>query len=917
MNVITISLGQGGCIDAPLLLGYAGENDVEAVDFDFSAWAEAYGEGSLALELMRASDTAPYPAVLTIDGTVARWTVSDVDTARSGPGVAQLVYKVDGKVKKSMVFKFFVGSSIRESGDEDPWGPILDRMEEILAEVQRQAAAADQSAEAAGGSAQNAEAWAVGERGGEPVPAEDPTHANNAKYYAEQAGETAREFAEETAPAAVRAVNEAGAANVQQINEAGTAALEVIGTARTGALDAIGTEKTGALNAIDTAGQTAGSAVDTAKTDAVQAVNTTKTDALTAVGNAQTAAVGAVRQEGTTQQDAVKQKGEDALAELQEYADLPGEVDALKTAVDTKAPAIYNTASGSIASFDDGADNMPLKGLTVNIEPVQTGEGDPSPENVRPITGWTGCNVEHAAKNLGNFADNKSIANSGFIAAVDGRVATVDPVVINPGCTYKAVCNDASVKVILAVWNGDTLVRRTASLNVGTVLDTAGGTHFYVSCYKTDPVTVDGVKPMIVFADETDLTYEPYAGNIYDITFPTEAGTVYGGTLDVVNKKLTVDRAIVTVTEAGKLTVGNEFAYFRPQPRPAYPNVIDPISNCTDSITITSNQYIRFNDRMGDESAEEYLSRHGGSITVVYEITPIVYDLSDVPKITTLLGTNNIWADTGDVTVEYAVDTETYVDGNTDAIRDMIAGVETGTTVSKAYTVGQLLIADDTLYKVIAPEGIASGGTLTPGTNVQVTTVADELADTGNRITALDTQVNADIASLKAETTELGILQPLSLLSMADYGEDEEKVLTYRRVKKVGNRFYTSMSSPSTTYRFFRLFGGMSVFDAWASNDFSFDNSIAIPSVTGCEVYAVCRYKHISGGGNPTRIDFIEVDAENNVTLHNGPYITGPGIFMVKLDPAKHFNADLYSRNAAKVDEVEISLIAFPTITTT
>lgn len=587
MNVITISLGQGGCIDAPLLLGYAGENDVEAVDFDFSAWAEAYGEGSLALELMRASDTAPYPAVLTIDGTVARWTVSDVDTARSGPGVAQLVYKVDGKVKKSMVFKFFVGSSIRESGDEDPWGPILDRMEEILAEVQRQAAAADQSAEAAGGSAQNAEAWAVGERGGEPVPAEDPTHANNAKYYAEQAGETAREFAEETAPAAVRAVNEAGAAKVQQINEAGTAALEVIGTARTGALDAIGTEKTGALNAIDTAGQTAGSAVDTAKTDAVQAVNTTKTDALTAVGNAQTAAVGAVRQEGTTQQAAVQKKGEDALAALQEYADLPGEVDALKTAVDTKAA------------------------------------------------------------------------------------------------------------------------------------------------------------------------------------------------------------------------------------------------------------------------------------------------------------------------------------------RNLIAGIETSMTASKAYSAGDMLIVGNTLYKVIAPEGIASGATLTPGTNVKVTTAADELADTGNRITALDTQVNADIASLKAETTELGILQPLSLLSMADYGEGETIGATGRDVIKVGNKFTTRYRSSSTTYKYIRLFGGMSVFDAWANNDFSFDNSIAIPSVTGCEVYAVCRYKHISGGGNATRIGFIEVDAENNVTLHNGPYITGPGIFMVKLDPAKHFNADLYSRNAGKVDEVEISLIAFPTIPTT
>lgn len=46
-----------------------------------------------------------------------------------------------------------------------------------------------------------------------------------------------------------------------------------------------------------------------------------------------------------------------------------------------------------IASFDDGADNVPVKELIIDIESVQSGSGDPSPDNVRPITGWTGCNV--------------------------------------------------------------------------------------------------------------------------------------------------------------------------------------------------------------------------------------------------------------------------------------------------------------------------------------------------------------------------------------------------------------------------------------------------------------------------------------------------------------------------------------------
>lgn len=48
-----------------------------------------------------------------------------------------------------------------------------------------------------------------------------------------------------------------------------------------------------------------------------------------------------------------------------------------------------DTASGSIASFEDGAEDVPVKSLSVTIEPVQSGTGDPSPSNIRPISGHT------------------------------------------------------------------------------------------------------------------------------------------------------------------------------------------------------------------------------------------------------------------------------------------------------------------------------------------------------------------------------------------------------------------------------------------------------------------------------------------------------------------------------------------------
>lgn len=61
------------------------------------------------------------------------------------------------------------------------------------------------------------------------------------------------------------------------------------------------------------------------------------------------------------------------------------------------------TASGAIASFDDGADGVPVKALTVNIELVQEGSGNPSPDNVRPITPRTDLNINCSGADTSDF----------------------------------------------------------------------------------------------------------------------------------------------------------------------------------------------------------------------------------------------------------------------------------------------------------------------------------------------------------------------------------------------------------------------------------------------------------------------------------------------------------------------------------
>jgi len=56
-----------------------------------------------------------------------------------------------------------------------------------------------------------------------------------------------------------------------------------------------------------------------------------------------------------------------------------------------------------------------------------------------------------------------------------------------------------------------------------------------------------------------------------------------------------------------------------------------------------------------------------------------------------------------------------------------IGNIESGTTASRAYSVGELVYYNDSLYDVITP--IANGATFTIGTNIKATNISDKLKD--------------------------------------------------------------------------------------------------------------------------------------------------------------------------------------------
>lgn len=228
---------------------------------------------------------------------------------------------------------------------------------------------------------------------------------------------------------------------------------------------------------------------------------------------------------------------------------------------------LIKTVKGAIAHVTDAL-AMPAIGLKCEINPLQAGTGDPSPTNVRPISGWTGCNI-HISRAM------------------------------------------------------------------------SGGT-------------------------------------VYPITFPDSAGTVYGGTLDVVNKKLAVEYKKYVLTPDLTYVPNSD----RPNALSVYVKITEKSNDVVDlycnqlkvmesgardstvpAINMSSSKYslvIAF-PKPTVETYEDITNKiielynAGTPIEVVYKLqTTIVYDLSDIPEITTLLGENNIWHDAnGDTELTY------------------------------------------------------------------------------------------------------------------------------------------------------------------------------------------------------------------------------------------------------------------------
>lgn len=229
---------------------------------------------------------------------------------------------------------------------------------------------------------------------------------------------------------------------------------------------------------------------------------------------------------------------------------------------DLEKVMVTDTASGAIASFPDGSDLLPALSLVANIVPKQSGTGTPSPENIRPISGWTEVTV--------------------FVSPTEDE-------------------EDATT--------------HTTSL----------GRNVYGG-------TVDVVR-----------------GTLTD-----KMGIVDMGTLNWINHSSGVFWAIVNGKKKGVSNIVCS-RYETSQ--------LAGVGNLQNNQIVGENGglavYVK-DTRFTTDTAEFKAAMSG--VQLCYELaTPTTYQLTP-QQINTLAGVNNVWADSGDCSIEYYADTKLYID---------------------------------------------------------------------------------------------------------------------------------------------------------------------------------------------------------------------------------------------------------------
>ena len=367
---------------------------------------------------------------------------------------------------------------------------------------------------------------------------------------------------------------------------------------------------------------------------------------------------------------------------------------------------IYDEISGSLVEFDTPI-SAPLAELIVDINPVQDLHGQDAPYPAGGGKNKLNPNVvgyDFATWLEYNTAEEKYTIKQGSGLAPSpipinnpiqsGTEVTVSVFVESGQYTTGYISIGGYHNSSPPSWQGGSINLPLNTNLAGKVYTTTGTTtadldSLEIFVYSTPTITTNIVfRVQIEIGATTPTEWSPYSNicpitgwtgcevwvkDEYDTSLPATATvtfpdgqTVYGGTVDFTTGLLTVDRASVDLGTLDWTLSGSRFQSnsliedIKTSPTDYFSYLLCSILKPDNSPITTQtkdNTIATYNKRLyalasayGDATA--FKNAMNGQ-QLVYELaTPITYQLTP-QEIITLVGVNNIWADTGDVSVKY------------------------------------------------------------------------------------------------------------------------------------------------------------------------------------------------------------------------------------------------------------------------
>lgn len=215
---------------------------------------------------------------------------------------------------------------------------------------------------------------------------------------------------------------------------------------------------------------------------------------------------------------------------------------------DIYVPKLITSSSNSTISISSKLE-LPMQHAKVLFQPAQTGSGNPSSSNVRPIKGYSSISLQMYKKNIYDYqniviADQKIRNNSGVETNDTMEAYTKTPIPVKPGSviTISGVPNDNTTKRIYYLDSTQSWISRDDhSYDYSKITATIPSNCYYIQLQLRR--TVANWSAIQIEYNSTNTSYESFSGSI--ITSSLDS-TYYGGIFDFVSGTLTVTWANIS-----------------------------------------------------------------------------------------------------------------------------------------------------------------------------------------------------------------------------------------------------------------------------------------------------------------------------------------------------------------------------------